>query len=70
MLDLDIMVWLKEFLAGGDVAAVDINTEDLGVFEAVDDTFEGMPCGSSDIKHFSYRFFGVDSSWVKVSITV
>ena len=61
--DLDVLVWLEEFLAGGDVAGVDINTEDLGVFEAVNDTFEGMTGGGSNIEDFFDRVFGIDSSF-------
>ncbi len=55
--DLYVLVGLEEFLAGGDVAGVDINTEDLGVFEAMDDTFEGVTGGGSNIEDFFYRFF-------------
>ena len=63
MFDLYVLVGLEEFLAGGDVAGVDINTEDLGVFEAVDDTFEGVTGGGSNIEDFFYGFFCIDSSF-------
>jgi hypothetical protein len=53
---------IKRVLASGDVAVVDINTEDLGIFKAVYHTFEVKACGSYYIEHFLDRFFGVDSS--------
>lgn len=62
MFDLDVFMLLEEFLAGGDVAAVDINSEDLGVFEAVDYAFEGMACCSSNIEHFLDWFFSINRS--------
>ncbi len=55
--DFDVIVFGKEFLAGWDVAAVDINTEDLGVFEAVNDAFEGVTCCCSDVEDF-FDWFG------------
>lgn len=60
VLNLDVIIFGKEFLACWDVAAVDINAKDLCVFEAVDDTFKRMACRGSDVEYFFDWFIGFE----------
>ena len=62
VLNLDVIVVGKEFLAGWDVAAVDINTKDLCVFEAVNDAFKRVACCGSDVEYFFDWFIGFEGS--------
>ena len=63
ILNFDVLVFFKEFLAGEDVTVVDINSENLCVFEALNNTFEGMACCCSNIKNFFDWFGGLECSF-------
>ena len=69
VLNLDIIVFGKEFLTGWYVAAVDINTKDLCVFEAVDDAFERVACCGSDVEYLFDWFFGFEGPFANSFIS-
>ncbi len=58
MFNGDIFIFLEQLLAGGNVIVINVDTENFGIFKAVQDTFEGMPSGSANIKDFLDGFGG------------
>ena len=58
MFNGDIWVLVKQLLAGGNVIVINVDTENLSIFKAVQDTFEGMPSGRANIKDFLDGFGG------------
>jgi hypothetical protein len=54
VLDFDVFVLFEEFLACGNVAAVDINTKDFCVLKAMNNAFQWVTGGCSDIENFFY----------------
>lgn len=50
-LDGHIGMIFKNFLAGRDVALVDVNANDFGILERVDNAVEGLASGSSNVQN-------------------
>lgn len=55
VLDLDVLILFEQFLTSWNVVAIDVNTQNLSVFEAVNDTFERMSGCGSDVEDFFDR---------------
>jgi hypothetical protein len=58
MFNGDILIFLEELLAGGNVIVINVDTENFCIFKAVQDTLEGMPSGGANIKYFLDGFGG------------
>lgn len=50
--DLDVFIFFEKFLAGGNIVVVNVNSEDFGVFETVNDAFQWVSGSGSNVKHF------------------
>lgn len=58
MLDLNIGLLSEEFLAGINVGRIDIDADNIGTSEAIDDWEEWMPGRSSNIQDIFDGFVG------------
>lgn len=46
----------KQSLSGGDVAFVDVNSDDVGLFKGVNDALQGLTSGGSDVQYILSRW--------------
>ena len=50
-LDSDIAVVLEQLLGGGDIALIDVDAQNLGILEGIDDGVQGVASGGPNIQH-------------------
>ena len=50
-LDGDIAVVLEQLLGGGDIALIDVDAQNLGILEGIDDGVQGVASGGPNIQH-------------------
>jgi hypothetical protein len=67
--DFDIFVFREEFLAGRNIIVININTQNFGVFETMNDAFQGVSGRSSNVEYFLDRTGGCLSSFTNCSIS-
>lgn len=64
-----IGIFFKQLLAGWNIIVINVNTKNFGFFETVNDTFQWMTSGGTDIKNLFDRLGRFFSSFTNGAIS-